>query len=188
MKTGIIQERSNSRFSGFSCGSGGYGAVIEAVSDEKLVPRIEQIYSCERIIEIAGKNWTDLKKKGLRADSLEIRTGRKDIYELLSSGRLRDLDYLRWRLYRGADIAASLSIPKIVLSFPSRKSPEKNGKWSSAALLFLLEEIIRYDAQSTFVLALEESFPKSGFGPETERELSFFVRTGRLKVVVIPNC
>ncbi|HET6487775.1 MAG TPA: hypothetical protein VFH83_15210 [Spirochaetia bacterium] len=153
-----------------------------AIGDLELAPQMDQLYFPDRIVGTARRSWRKLPPVARTVDILEIQTGVRSPYELLSSAVAADVEYLRWRVYRACDIAEDLGIHKIVLSLPGRRMAPSGRGEPSAALRSLLREIVGYDTQRTFVLAIGESFQESGFRPETENDLMHLVRAGRLEV------
>lgn len=122
------------------------------IQDNRLVKNIDRIYSISEIMNTAKRVWNRQCKLGRSIDSLMINLYPGNIYSLLQKGTQSDKDFLRWRLYRGADIAEELGIPKIILPFPSR-----NGIYDidiCCSLFDLLYEILRYDLHSIYIVAV----------------------------------
>lgn len=122
------------------------------IQDSRLVEDICKIYSSSEIIEKAHRSWNKLQKSGRAVDSLIIDLYPEDIYTLLQNGTQSNKDFLRWRLYRGADIAEELKIPKIIIPFLSHNSMYDMDICRS--LFCLLDEILKYDINSLYIIAV----------------------------------
>ena len=132
-----------------------HGALAGYIQDNKLVGDIDQVYSSSEIMEKARRSWSKLQKLDRSIDSLIIDLYPTDIYTLLQNGTKSDKDFLRWRLYRGADIAEELGIPKIILPFPSQDGIYDMDICQS--LFLFLYEVLQYDLNSVYIVAMDIS-------------------------------
>jgi hypothetical protein len=112
-------------------------------------------------MEKARRVWDRQRKFGRLIDSLIINLYPRDIYTLLQKGTQSDKDFFRWRLYRGADIAEELGIPKIVIPFSSRNRIYKID--ICRYLFHLLYEILQYDLDSVYILAVNTNISNFDF-------------------------
>jgi|GEM_PF-6216113 len=131
------------------------------IEDNRLIKDIDQIYSAGEIIEAARRGRDTQYKFGRSIDALIINLYPGNIYTILQKGTQSDKDYFRWRLYRGADIAEELGIPKIILPFFP-----KNGIYDidiCRSLFRFLYEVIQYDLHSVYIIAVNTNIPTFDF-------------------------
>ena len=132
-----------------------YDIIPKFIKDTILVRNIDRIYSAEEVIEEACRTWGKLNKYGEKFDSLAIDLYPDDIYAILRDGNQSDNDYLRWRLYRAADIAEELKIQKIIIPFYTKNDAYDTN--TCHLLLSILDEILQYDLFSVYIIAINNT-------------------------------